>query len=105
MKVVEKGSVKVSTSATKQTIIKKANDALIAEFTVKPSNGASSVDLEEISFTLTPNTLTPRDITVKVGDIEEDDTPSNSFDYSMNKEVTSEGVVVRITLDDEDNAK
>jgi hypothetical protein len=109
MKVVEKGSVKVSTSATKQTIVKKANDALIAEFTIKPSNGAASVDLEEISFTLTKDgglgkIFKPSDITVKVGDIEEDDTPANVFDYTMNREVTSEGVVVRITLDDEDNA-
>jgi hypothetical protein len=53
MKVVEKGSVNVSTSATKQTIIRKASDAKIAEFIVKPANGASETTLEEVKFTLT----------------------------------------------------
>ena len=52
MKVVENGSVNVSTSTTKQTIIRKANDAVVAEFIVKPGNDASSVTLEEIQFNI-----------------------------------------------------
>jgi len=100
LKVVDKWSVNVSTSATKQTILRKASDALIAQFTIKPGNGASSVDLEEISFTIAGNGSS--DITLTVDDIEEDDfTGTSNRVYSMNKDVDSDGVVVKITLDDE----
>ena len=111
MKVVDKGSVKVSDSSdkVKQTILRKANDAVLARFIIKPADGASSVDLETIGFKLAG--LTPGAgetladlITVKVAEIEEDDvdvTGAPTLVYSMNKEVPSEWVEVLVTIDDE----
>ena len=106
MKVVDKWSATVSTPATKQTVIRKASNAKIAEFTIKPANGASSVDLESIAFDIygVVPTLADDKITVEVDGIDEDDfnvTGSYTLTYTMNREIKSEGAVVTITLDDE----
>jgi hypothetical protein len=54
LKVVEKGSVTVNTSSTdKKTVLRKSSNAVLAQFTVKPSNSSSEVDLENIEFSLT----------------------------------------------------
>ena len=112
MAVVEKGSVEIPSTTAKQSIIRKADDAKIATFEVKPANNGSEVTLEEIEFTLTSSARTANwsasDITVKVDGIEEDDatvkstsTTSATIKYDMNKTVGSNGVVVEISLDDE----
>jgi hypothetical protein len=85
LKVVNKGSVTVSTGKTKQTIIKKANDAKLAEFIIKPAKGSETVDLEEISFKLNGTSIDASKLTLKVDGMTEDD--YNGFTYSMNREV------------------
>jgi len=104
LKVVNKGSVSVTTGKTKQTIVKKANDAKLAEFIIKPAKGSESVDLEEISFKLSDNSIDPSKITLKVDGMTEDDY-SNGFTYSMNREVKEAWVTVLITLDNEEDAQ
>ncbi len=109
MKLVEKGSVTIPAIASSKTVLLKASDAVLAQFTVKPANNASEVDLESIAFRVTgvagASTNDPK-ITVKVADIEEDDaTVSGSgpydYTYTMNRKVGSDGVVVVVTIDDE----
>jgi len=52
IKIVETGTPTISASTNKATVLRRASDSVIATFTVKPANGASETDLEEIKFTL-----------------------------------------------------
>jgi hypothetical protein len=75
LKVVEKGSITVNTSSEdKKTVLRKASNVLLAKFTVKPSNSASEVDLENIEFQLSgTNAPTSADnITVSIDGTTED---------------------------------
>jgi len=107
VRIVSKGSTKVSTSNVKNTVLKKAADAKIAEFTVKP-DGANNVTLEDVSFTLT---FTPTDgdydgdINLYVDGKNEEtwnysSTPA-TYSAELNNDVDSEGIVVRVELDSE----
>ncbi len=51
MKVVNEGSVKVEVGSASKTVLYKASRAVLAQFTVKPSN-AETVDIESITFDL-----------------------------------------------------
>jgi hypothetical protein len=106
MKLVEKGSVTIPAITSAKTVLLKASDAVLAQFTVKPANNASEVDLESIKFKVTGVAGISNDdakVTLKVADIEEDDFGYSDpyLTYTMNRKVGSDGVVVVITIDDE----
>jgi hypothetical protein len=52
MKIRESGSTSVSATTTKNTVLLKAKNSTIAEFTIKPSN-ADDTDLDLDNFVLT----------------------------------------------------
>ena len=105
MKIVEKGSVNITAGAIAKTVLLKAKNQKIAEFTVKPANGASSVEIETISFALvnsnTSEGINSDDISVMFGnnELEADDT--NGFVYSDINETIKDAVVVKVILDEE----
>lgn len=110
LKVVEKGSVTINAGATRATVLKKAAGAEIAQFTVKPSNSSSEVDLETIGFTLTGSTefasFDEYDVTVTIGDSDETltvTTGTNSVAVSASPYVTlpSDGLTVKVTVEKE----
>lgn len=110
LKVVEKGSVTINAGATKATVLKKAAGAEIAQFTVKPSNSSSEVDLETIGFTLSGSTefanFDEYDVTLTIGDSDETLTVTpgtNSIAISASPYVTlpSEGLTVKVTVEKE----
>ena len=105
LKVVEKGSITVnSSSSEKKTVLKKATNVTLAEFIVKPSNGASEVDLEEIIFQLSwTNAPSSDDITVSIDGTVEDSTVANvpkdtNIVYQPTVTLGSEGVRVKVEL-------
>ena len=109
MSIVEKGSVTVSNDAVKNTALRKAAQQTLAEFTVKPSNGASDVDFDSIAFTITGGDFTDfteYDVTLSINNSEENAdvtvTPT-SINVTANPFVTldSAGVNVKVVLEKE----
>ena len=108
VRIVNKGSVKVSTSNVKNTVLKKAADAKVAEFTVKP-DGANSITLEDISFDIQFSKNYEWEVNLYVDEKSETisgqpspyDTTKTTLTADLNKDVDSEGVAVRIELDSE----
>ena len=110
LKVVELGSITVNTSSSeKKTVLRKTSNAVLAQFTVKPSNSASEVDLESIEFALSwdnVKTLTADDITLTIAGVTEDYSnaamgTSPKWEYTPTTTISSEGVVIKIELDEE----
>ena len=102
MEVVESASINLYAGATRNTVLLKASDSVLAEFTVKPSNTSSEVDFDKLIFTL-PG-ITPDDVTVTVDGIVEETTDAPNFKYEPNVTLAKEGVVVKVVLNDEDKA-
>jgi len=100
--IVTKGAVSVSTANTKNTVLRKAADAKIAEFTVKP-DWANSTTLEDISFklTFTPNNYEGEANLYVDGTNETLDCSAGSCSASLNKDVDSDWVAIRVELDSE----
>ena len=111
LKVVELGSITVNTSSSeKKTVLRKTSNSVLAQFTVKPSNSASEVDLESIEFALSwdnVNTLTADDITLTIAGVTEDYSSANvgvakpTWAYAPTTTIKSEWVVIKIELDEE----
>jgi hypothetical protein len=59
MKVVEKGSVTVTAATSKDTLLLAKKDQVVAEFTVKPTNGAEGLYLENFVLSGSFVTLVP----------------------------------------------
>ena len=106
LKIVESGTAKISdnTSNTKTVTLKEA-EAVLAEFTLKPANGASEVDFDYLEFELGEDGawLDSADVTVYIDGVEEFPT-SNAFTYAPTTTIDKDGVVVKVTLNDEDDA-
>ena len=105
LKIVEVGAVNVSTSTSKKTIVRRASNVVVAEFAVKPANGGSSVDLEDISFTLSGvkaagGNFTADDVTLTIDGVSEDSV-GTTFHYQPTTTVESAGVVVKVELNEE----
>ena len=108
MKVVEEGSVKVEAGSSSKTVLYKASRAVLAQFTVKPSN-ADTVDIESITFDLKDGdkVLKPSDLDVTLewgndGDsLDSDD--DTKFDYSLNETAQSAGIAFKVVLNEEYN--
>jgi hypothetical protein len=107
LKVVDKGSITIGDADSKNTVLKKASDVKIASFSVKPSNGASETDLEEIYFDVVDASsaailATDDDITVKLNNVVVDDCVLSSnlktVTCTMNEKVESNGIAVDIFL-------
>ena len=107
LKVVELGSITVNTSSSeKKTVLRKSSNVTLAQFTVKPSNSSSEVDLEKIEFTLTwdnVGSLNNDDITLTIDNVTEDwDTASNQkWTYAPTVTLDSDGVVIKVELNEE----
>ena len=112
LKIVEKASLSISNdSAAKSTVLRKEAGAKIAEFTIKPSNGASDADFETIEFTLSGSKALEEfdefDTTLSLGDETENltvvETGTNYITYSAtpNKPLKSAGVVVKVNTEKE----
>ena len=107
LKIVESGTAKISDStvSTKTVALKEA-EAPIAEFTLKPANGASEVDFDFLEFEIGEDGawLTPADVTVYIDGVEEFPTSNAAFTYAPTTTIDKDGVVVKVVLNDEDNA-
>jgi hypothetical protein len=105
MKIVEKGSVNITAGAANKTVLLKAKNQKLAEFTVKPADGATSVEIDTITFNLssTKDTITTDDISVLFGntELEADNDNSTTFSYSDIKETIKDAVVVKVMLNEE----
>jgi hypothetical protein len=108
LKIVEVGAVNVSTATSKKDILRRASNVVVAEFTVKPANNASEVDLDNIQFTLTGkkdydnSDFTADDITVTINGVTEDYVGSKTaFTYEPTTTVGSNGVTVKVELNEE----
>jgi hypothetical protein len=92
MKIVEVGAIEISTSTSKKDVLRKASNVVLAEFVVKPANGASEVDLDQISFTLSGKyddgttaggvSFTPNEVTLTIAGVTEDSTSNSAFTYA-----------------------
>jgi hypothetical protein len=102
--------------AARNTALRRAAGVEIAQFTVKPSNGASEVDLDTIEFTLTGSTefngFDEYDVTLTINDETQDLTLSgtNGADYvtyttSRFKTLPAEGVTVKVVIEPEVTGK
>ena len=114
LKIVETWTASVDSAYNKSTVLKKENDAKLAEFVVKPANGASELDLDSIKFNLYVNdtlvdTPSNREVTLSIDDTNEDRvnpsgtiTTSNQwYVFQPVKTIDSKWVVIKVTLDDE----
>ena len=107
--VVAQGSVTVSDSSSnvkKSTVLRKAADSVIAEFTVKP-DGWSSTTLESIQFNLKFDSAYAGDVNLYIDNGSEDfdsdytftaGAPTSLAMTDRNISVDEDGVVVRIEL-------
>ena len=105
MKIVEKGSVNINAGEINKNVLLKAKNQLLAQFTVKPADGASSVEIENISFSLTnsktdaDNTITADDISVMLGNDELE--ADSDFVYTDIDKTIKDTVTVKIILNEE----
>ena len=107
LKIVESGTAKISdATVSSKTVALKEAEAVIAEFTLKPANGASEVDFDYLEFEIGEDGawLTPADVTVYIDGVEEFPTANDAFKYAPTTTIDKEGVVVKVTLNDEDKA-
>ena len=103
MKIVEKGSVNIQAGAVAKTVLQKAKNQVLAQFTVRPADGSSSVEIEEISFSLTASgdAVNSDDISVMFGDNELEATNTTSFVYEDINITIKDPVTVKVILDEE----
>jgi hypothetical protein len=101
MKIVDKGSVNVKAGEVAKTVLLKAKNQVLAQFTVRPADGSSSVEIEEISFNLTASgsTVTNEDISVMFGNNELE--ADHGFVYSDINTTIKDTVTVKVILDEE----
>ena len=102
--LVNLGSIQVDAGNSQKTVLRKAADAQLAKFTVKP-DGASEVTLEEIHFTLQKDSATvpdQSDVKIYIDGSEEDlSYVGDVYTVELNKSVKSEGVEVIIEYADD----
>ncbi len=103
MKVVEKGAASITAGETTKTVLRKAKNKVLAQFTVKPADWASSVEIEELSFKLAWASITTDDVSVMFGSTELDPDADNSttFSYSDINQTIKDAVTVKVILDEE----
>ena len=106
MKIVSEGSVNLSAGSVAKTVLYKATkNRNLAQFTIKPSDGASSVEINKISFAMTQSgeQITTDDISVMFGDVdlEADNDESTTFEYSDLKLTLTSAKTVTVTLNEE----
>jgi len=96
-KTKESGSVKVETTTSKNTVLLKAKNQNIAEFTVKPSNSSDDdLTLDSLEISFSGVSLTADDIRVKVDGTEYDAT--SGFTYEPNENIPTAGLKVQVIL-------
>ena len=107
MKIKAKGSVTIPSAKDDNTALLKAQNATVAKFTVKPSNGNEWITLEDLELSLWAGTnatkkvndvdtaIAAGDLRVKVGGVEYD---LEDGKYSVNEEIPTEGLVVEVTV-------
>ena len=107
MKTKESGSTTISAGSSKNTVLLKAKNQTIAEFTVKPSNSSDedlNLDSIELTFTWGSKTIGSGDIRVKVDWTEYDADTDNGdgvLTYLPNEVLPSDGLIVQVILKDE----
>ena len=106
MNIKEAGSAKIEAAAAKNTVLRAANNSLLAEFVVKPANDDEGLKLNDITFTLTRSgtgvTATYADkIEVLFDGAEEEATSGLTYEPLIN--LPKNGVKVQINLIDKDS--
>ena len=108
LKIVDKGSATVTASSKEsKTVLRAASNAKIAEFTIKPSNWASEVEIDDIEFVVKNGSrvLDWDDISVTIDNVTEDavtSTTQGTVRYEpTNLKAKSEWVTVRVEIEDE----
>jgi hypothetical protein len=114
MRIKSQGSVTIPATSTAKNALLKAQNSVIAEFTIKPSNNNEGITLDELVLTgsiddgVTPADLTGGMLRVKVDGVEQDD-PSEvlgtGWKYSVNEEIPSAGLKVEVILKGEKSGK
>ena len=103
MKAVNKWTINITNEKTsKNTVLLKATNSTIAEFTVKPSNNNEWLTLEDIVLTgsVSGQVLTFDNIRLKVDGVEYDGEPfwTTGIVYDINEELPTNGYTVEIIL-------
>ena len=110
MRIKDKGSVTIPDSSEGNTATLVADDAVVAQFVVKPANGANGVTLEDIviagDIDWTP--ITKDDITVEVDGQDWDDDVTNvasGIQFSDSEEIPSAWLTVKVKLNEKQSWK
>ena len=99
-KTKESGSVKVEATTSKNTVLLKARNQNIAEFTVKPSNSSDDdLTLDSLKISFSGAAITADDIRVKVDGTEYDAT--SGLVYEPNENIPTAGLKVQVILKNE----
>ena len=104
MNIKTSGSVKIEAAASRNTVLRAANNSVLAEFTVKPADGAEGLKLDDITFTLTKSGTNITDaslIEVLFDGSEEEATSGLTYEPLVN--VPAGGVKVQVNLVDKDS--
>ena len=114
MRIKDKGSVTVPADSEWNNAQLVADDVVVAQFIVKPANGANGVTLEDIVLTGTIDDgngavdLTKEDITVEVDGSDWDDDVEDAADgikFSDSEEIPSKGLTVKVKLNEKKAGK
>jgi hypothetical protein len=111
MKIVGKGTVNITNEkSSKNTVLLKARNTTIAEFTIKPSNNNEGLNLEDIVLTGTIGNgpLSGDSIKLKIDGVEYDlDSVDGSGNlvYLVNEELPTAGFAAEIVLKNEQDGK
>ena len=105
IKVKESGSVIVSAATSRNTVLRSASNAVIAEFTVKPANGDEGLTLDDIKFEFSTSwdnkAFTGGQLEVLIDDSEEEESAANSLIYKPVVDLPADWIVVKVSLIDE----
>jgi len=111
MRIVGKGTVSVTNEkSSKNTVLLKARNTTLAEFTIKPSNNNEGLTLEDVVITGTigNNPISGNDIKLKVDGVEYDMDSvldGTGIVYLINEELPTAGFPAEIVLKNETGGK
>jgi hypothetical protein len=105
MKIVDRGSVSIKGGEVAKTVLLKGKNQVLAQFTIKPADGASSVEIETIQFALSNSNssegINSDDISVMFGNDELEARDTASFVYEDINVTIKDTVTVKVLLDEE----
>jgi len=102
---VDAWSVTISAATTRDTVLLKAKNTTLAEFTVKPSNDQEWLYLDKLNLDITAASATIGDLRLKVNWVEFDpEAPTaTTSDYIINEEIPASGLNVQVVLKSEED--